>query len=226
MNFKLVLVLVTIACQIEGHPSPKLSPESEAKLAAFREMLAASEGPAGGTGKAGNGPAGGGNQATSDGPESGDPATNATSNIVTQSPVTGYTPTWSPIDGHTIDTNEAADIVDADTLADMVGDTLVGGDKATGDDPESGDAPTNEGPGGEDTPTNDGPEVGETPTNDGTEDGGSDAGDGGTNAGDDTDGSAKDEAVSVNGMLGKLMVSIKELGKEEPIKMVLDVRNP
>merc|ERR1719391_1891413 len=206
MNFKLVLVLVTIACQIEGHPSPKLSPESEAKLAAFREMLAASEGPAGGTGKAGNGPAGGGNQATSDGPESGDPATNATSNIVTQSPVTGYTPTWSPIDGHTIDTNEAADIVDADTLADMVGDTLVGGDKATGDDPESGDAPTNEGPEVGEPATNDGPVVGDPTTNDGTEDGGSDAGngtdagDGGTNASDDTVGSARDEAVSVNEM--------------------------
>jgi len=248
LNIKFGLVLVTVVCQIECLPTgthTQLSPESEAKLEAFREMLSASENTAGvpgtgsrtsGTGNGSDGPADGGDTAISDAPEGVAPATNDETNgkRPLKVPVAGDNPEPGDADNGSL-TTAASDIPqpdDANTGTATV-DNLEPGTSNADDGTATSDVPQ---PGGVDN----GGETSDVPQPGSIDDGGvtgvvpqpGDVGvDDSASTGDvaqpGPDSSTQDVAVPENGMLGKLMVSIMEkLGKGEPIKMIVDIKNP
>merc|ERR1711973_1043281 len=254
LNLKLVLVLVTVIGQINCRPKAfrssghQLSPEAQRKLAEFRTMLEASEGNTGASDNAADAAA---PQIRSSGAPA-DPSIDAPdpSNDAADPSADGP----PPIDaGDAVDMAgdaadpmaDAADIADpmadaadmadpmadaADTAADAAdttadaADTAVdaadaadadaadaanpaaAADRADASDPNgiAADGPIPYGPGGLGTDVVDP--------------------DGNVLDGPQNPGSGYD---GKNGMLGKLMVSIMEkLGNGEPIKMIVDVKNP
>merc|ERR1711973_494042 len=252
LNLKLVLVLVTVIGQINCRPKAfrssghQLSPEAQRKLAEFRTMLEASEGNTGASDNAADAAA---PQIRSSGAPA-DPSIDAPdpSNDAADPAADAADPTADAADlaADTADPMaDAADIADpmadaadmadpmadaADTAADAAdttadaADTAVdaadaadadaadaanpaaAADRADASDPNgiAADGPIPYGPGGLET------DVADPDGN---------VMDGPQNPGSGYDGK--------NGMLGKLMVSIMEkLGNGEPIKMIVDVKNP
>merc|ERR1711872_424517 len=190
-------------------------------------MLSASENTAGvpgtgsrtsGTGNGSDGPADGGDTAISDAPEGVAPATNDETN--------GKRPLKVPVAGD----NPQPD--DANNGTATV-DNLEPGTSNADDGTATSDVPQ---PGGVDN----GGETSDVPQPGSIDDGGvtgvvpgpGDVGDDDSASTGDVaqpgpDSSTQDVAVPENGMLGKLMVSIMEkLGKGEPIKMIVDIKNP
>merc|ERR1711973_936194 len=251
LNLKLVLVLVTVIGQINCRPKAfrssghQLSPEAQRKLAEFRTMLEASEGNTGASDNAADVAA---PQIRSSGAPA-DPSIDAADPAADAADPSADGP--PPIDaGDAVDMAgdaadlaadtadpmaDAADMADpmadaADTAADAAdttadaADTAVdaadaadadaadaanpaaAADRADASDPNgiAADGPIPYGPGGLETDVVDP--------------------DGNVMDGPQNPGSGYD---GKNGMLGKLMVSIMEkLGNGEPIKMIVDVKNP
>merc|ERR1711868_236991 len=245
LNLKLVLVLVTVIGQI--HCRPKLSPESKRKLAEFRTMLEASEGNTGASDNAADAAA---PQIRSSG-ASADPSIDAAdlANDAGDPAADAADPSAdSPrkIDEETIDAvdmaGDAAEVAmaDGDKMADPMADAAdmadpmadaadaetdtadtaayikaadpaaAAADPADASDPNGIAAegplpPMAHGPGGLQT------DVADPPVHDPL----------------DVPQIPESGYDGKNGMLGKLMVSIMEkLSKGEPIKMIVDVKNP
>merc|ERR1711973_745547 len=242
LNLKLVLVLVTVIGQINCRPKAfrssghQLSPEAQRKLAEFRTMLEASEGNTGASDNAADvaapqirsssapadpsidaaDPAADAADPSADGPppidagDAADPSADAADLAAdTADPMADAADMADPM-ADAADMADPADMGDpmadaADTAA-HAADTAAAADTADASDPNgiAADGPIPYGPGGLETNVadpdgivEDGPQIPES-GNDGK-----------------------------NGMLGKLMVSIMEkLGNGEPIKMIVDVKNP
>merc|ERR1711973_489113 len=202
LNLKLVLVLVTVIGQINCRPKAfrssghQLSPEAQRKLAEFRTMLEASEGNTG---------------ASDNAADAADPsADTADLTADTADPMADAADMADPMADAADTTADAADTaVDAADAADAdAADAAnpAAADRADASDPNgiAADGPIPYGPGGLETDVVDP--------------------DGNVMDGPQNPGSGYD---GKNGMLGKLMVSIMEkLGNGEPIKMIVDVKNP
>merc|ERR1711868_195184 len=230
LNLKLVLVLVTVIGQI--HCRPKLSPESKRKLAEFRTMLEASEGNTGASDNAADAAA---PQIRSSG-ASADPSIDAAdlANDAGDPAADAADPSAdSPrkIDEETIDAvdmaGDAAEVAmaDGDKMADPMADAADMADPMA----DAADAET---------------DTADTAAYIKAADAAADEEE--VIAGDEeviaADAAVADPPVhdpldvpqipesgydGKNGMLGKLMVSIMEkLGNGEPIKMIVDVKNP
>merc|ERR1711973_54660 len=254
LNLKLVLVLVTVIGQINCRPKAfrssghQLSPEAQRKLAEFRTMLEASEGNTGASDNAADvaapqirsssapadpsidaaDPAADAADPSADGPppidagDAADPSADAADLAAdTADPADMGDPMADAADtaAHAADTaadaaDTAADAADtavdaadaADADAADAANPAAAADRADASDPNgiAADGPIPYGPGGLET------DVADPDGN---------VMDGPQNPGSGYDGK--------NGMLGKLMVSIVEkLGNGEPIKMIVDVKNP
>merc|ERR1711973_533475 len=244
LNLKLVLVLVTVIGQINCRPKAfrssghQLSPEAQRKLAEFRTMLEASEGNTGASDNAADVAApqirssGDAADPSADGPppidagdavdmagDAADPSADAADLAAdTADPMADAADMADPMADAADTAADAADTtadaadtaVDAADAADAdaadAANPAAAADRADASDPNgiAADGPIPYGPGGLETDVVDP--------------------DGNVMDGPQNPGSGYD---GKNGMLGKLMVSIMEkLGNGEPIKMIVDVKNP
>merc|ERR1711915_387062 len=253
LNLKLVLVLVTVIGQINCRPKAfrssghQLSPEAQRKPAEFRTMLEASEGNTGASDNAADvaapqirssgapadpsidaadpsndaaDPAADAADPSADGPppidagdavdmagDAADPsADTADLTADTADPMADAADMADPMADAADMADPMADAADTDADAADAANPAAAADRADGSDPNgiAADGPIPYGPGGLETDVVDP--------------------DGNVLDGPQNPGSGYN---GKNGMLGKLMVSIMEkLGNGEPIKMIVDVKNP
>merc|ERR1712180_213639 len=211
LNLKLVLVLVTVIGQINCRPKAfrssghQLSPEAQRKLAEFRTMLEASEGNTGASDNAADAAA---PQIRSSGAPA-DPSIDAAdpSNDAADTAADAADTAADAADTTADAADTAVDAADAaDADAADAANPAAAADRADASDPNgiAADGPIPYKPGGLETDVVDP--------------------DGNVMDGPQNPGSGYN---GKNGMLGKLMVSIMEkLGNGEPIKMIVDVKNP